>query len=197
MRPYARALATAAFGLTMTSWPGTTPAQAGVAPAPVLPAHVSGHEPRSLVISDSPRATSFIIRAVNTGESVTVRMLGDRPTDESARALNHLLRCTRTQKEHDIDPRLVAVLSHLAEATGGDLELVSGYRAPKNARDKSFHTQGMAADVRVPGVRTWDLRKLAEGQHVPGLGYYPTSKMVHVDVRDVPYKWTDWSGPSR
>jgi uncharacterized protein YcbK (DUF882 family) len=144
-----------------------------------------------------PRVTSFTIKALNTGETVTVHMLGDRPTDDSARALAHLLRCTRTQKEHDVDPRLVAVLSHLAEATGSDLELVSGYRAPKHARDKNFHTQGMAADVRISGVRTWDLRKLALDQHVPGLGYYPTSKMVHVDVRDVPYKWTDWSGPSR
>jgi uncharacterized protein YcbK (DUF882 family) len=190
-------MATAAFGLTMTSWPGVTPAQAGVVHAPVLPAHGAGHEARTLALSDSPRATSFTIKALNTGETVTVRMLGDTPTDESARALAHLLRCTRTQKEHDIDPRLVAVLSHLAEATGSDLELVSGYRAPKHARDRNFHTQGMAADIRVPGVRTWDLRKLAQDQKVPGLGYYPTSKMVHVDVRDVPYKWTDWSGPSR
>lgn len=197
MRPYARAFATAAFGLTMTSWPGTTPAQAGVAPLPVLPAHGAGHDARSLEISDAPHATSFTIRAINTGEIVTVRMLGDRPTDESARALARLLRCTRTQQEHDIDPRLVAVLSHLAEATGGELELVSGYRAPKHARDKNFHTMGMAADVRMPGIRTGDLRKFAADQHVPGLGYYPTSKMVHVDVRDVPYRWTDWSGPSR
>jgi uncharacterized protein YcbK (DUF882 family) len=195
MRPYVRAFAAAAFGLTMTSWPGTTPALASVGAEPVMPANGSGHAPRTLALSDAPHITSFTIKAVNTGETVTVKMLGNRPTDESAAALAHLLRCNRTQKEHAVDSRLVLVLSHLAEATHSDLELVSGYRAPRNARDKNFHTQGMAADIRIPGVRTWDLRKLAADEHVPGLGYYPTSKMVHVDVRDVPYKWTDWSGP--
>jgi uncharacterized protein YcbK (DUF882 family) len=191
MRPSVRPFVVAAFALTTLSWPAMPPAHASVGPA-VKPADGAGHAPRSLETVDAPRITTFTIRAVNTGESVHVQMAGDAPTEASARALAHLFRCTRTQREHDVDPRLVLALARLAAATGGDLELVSGYRAPKHARDKNFHTQGMAADVR-----TWDLRKLAADQSVPGLGYYPTSKMVHVDVRDVPYKWTDWSGPSR
>jgi hypothetical protein len=52
----------------------------------------------------------------------------------------------------------------------------------------------MAADIRVPGVETADLRDLARSLGATGVGYYPTVQFVHVDVRGTPYFWTDTSG---
>jgi uncharacterized protein YcbK (DUF882 family) len=189
------AVALAVFSLTLVSWPEIPRARAGQ----LGPVGAARHMQSARIFEpvDAPRLTSFVVRSVNTGESVTVLMKDDVPEPESERELAHLLRCLRTHKEHAIDPRLVVALSRIAAATGGEIELVSGYRAPKHGRDHNFHTQGMAADIRVSGVRTWDLRRLADAQGVPGVGFYPTSKMIHVDVRDVPYRWTDWSGPSR
>jgi uncharacterized protein YcbK (DUF882 family) len=190
-RPLA-AVALSVFALVMISWPNAPAANAGQLRGARFVHHARSFEP-----IDSPRLRSFTIRSVNTGEAVTVAMTNDGPEPESARALAHLARCLRTQSEHELDPRLVIVLADIAQETGGDIELVSAYRAPKNGRDHNFHTQGMAADIRVKGTRAWDLRKTASALAVPGLGYYPTTKMIHVDVRDVPYRWTDWSGPSR
>jgi hypothetical protein len=58
----------------------------------------------------------------------------------------------------------------------------------------NYHTRGMAADIRVPGLSTAELRDLARSLGATGVGYYPTVQFVHVDVRPVPYFWTDTSG---
>jgi uncharacterized protein YcbK (DUF882 family) len=42
--------------------------------------------------------------------------------------------------------------------------------------------QAMAIDIRLPGVRTVDLRNAALALHRGGVGYYPQSAFVHVDV---------------
>lgn len=141
--------------------------------------------------------TSFEIRAINTDERVSVRMVRGEPDAASMAALRHLFRCNRTQTERDPDPRLVQLLAKVAERTSKPVEVVSAYRAPEHARDANYHARGMAADIRVPDLPTRDLLALAKELGAPGRGYYPATKMVHVDVRDVPYAWTDWSGPSR
>ena len=42
--------------------------------------------------------------------------------------------------------------------------------------------QAMAIDIRLPGVRTADLRDAALALHRGGVGYYAQSGFVHVDV---------------
>lgn len=139
---------------------------------------------------------TFRITAVNTGEFVDVDVREGVATQESVALLTHLFRCLRTQTEHEPHPRLVAALVRIARESGRDLELVSGYRAPLWARDHSFHVRGEAADIRIVGMSTMDSKALANAQGVPGLGYYPVSKMIHVDVRETHYRWTDWTGPA-
>jgi uncharacterized protein YcbK (DUF882 family) len=46
----------------------------------------------------------------------------------------------------------------------------------------SLHIEGMAIDIRVPGVPTSELRDAALRLHRGGVGYYATSDFVHVDV---------------
>jgi len=45
----------------------------------------------------------------------------------------------------------------------------------------------MAIDIRMPGISIWKLRAAAVALHRGGVGYYPKSNFVHVDVGRVRY----------
>ncbi|MGA8310925.1 MAG: DUF882 domain-containing protein [Terriglobales bacterium] len=46
----------------------------------------------------------------------------------------------------------------------------------------SLHMQGEAIDIRIPGIATSKLRDVALSLHRGGVGFYPQSEFVHVDV---------------
>ena len=46
----------------------------------------------------------------------------------------------------------------------------------------SLHMEGMAMDIRMPGVDLAHLHEAALSMGRGGVGYYPTSNFVHVDV---------------
>jgi len=46
----------------------------------------------------------------------------------------------------------------------------------------SLHMEGLAIDIRVPGRELADVRRAALALAGGGVGYYPTSDFVHVDV---------------
>ena len=107
--------------------------------------------------------------------------------------LRHLMRCLRTGAETPIDPRLIDLLYRIALRTKQKIVLVSGFRAPMfSLATLSYHTRGMAADIRIPGMTPLMARDLAESMGVHGLGYYPVSGFIHVDVRDDKSRWTDY-----
>ena len=104
-----------------------------------------------------------------------------------------MMRCLRTTAETPIDPRLIDLLYRIAQRTRQKLILVSGFRAPMfSLAALSYHTRGMAADIRIPGMTPLMARDLAESMGVHGLGYYPVSGFIHVDVRDDNSRWTDY-----
>lgn len=49
----------------------------------------------------------------------------------------------------------------------------------------------------LPGVRDSTLARFLRKQGFVGVGYYPTSHFVHLDVRSRSYFWMDRSGPGR
>jgi uncharacterized protein YcbK (DUF882 family) len=77
------------------------------------------------------------------------------------------------------------------------INIVCGYRTPEtNAQlrqhspqtgvaEHSQHMEGHAIDLRVPGVTTANLRDAALSLQAGGVGYYPVSGFVHVDVGPV------------
>ena len=93
-----------------------------------------------------------------------------------------------------IDPALLDLLHDVKQATGGTrrFEIISAYRSPvtnhmlasrsNGVADRSLHLQGQAIDVRLPGVRTADLRRAALQRAGGGVGYYPESDFVHIDT---------------
>ncbi len=94
--------------------------------------------------------------------------------------------------------RLVEMLARISDHFGGRLiTIVSGYRgAGGNTRASSRHTNGHALDLRIQGVPNTALRDyIRETFNHVGVGFYPRSHFVHLDVRERDAYWVDWSGP--
>jgi len=141
---------------------------------------------------------SFTLVAANTLESVEVRYVDGVVDETSRQQVDHLMRCLKTDSAKRIDTRLIDILRDISrEVDGKPLELVSGYRAPQSWHDHNFHSRGQAADIRVQGMGANKLRKIARKLGVRGVGWYPTTNMIHVDTRDEDWFWTDWSGPGQ
>ena len=52
----------------------------------------------------------------------------------------------------------------------------------------SLHVKGQAIDIRIPGVKLEELRDAALALGAGGVGYYPDSDFVHVDLGR-PRRW--------
>jgi uncharacterized protein YcbK (DUF882 family) len=168
--------------------PSGNPALSASAQVDAVPPTVQAHS--------LPEKEHFTVEIFNTGKMIEVRLggPGGEPEEESYRALRHELRCQRSGAESPIDPRLIEILHQIALSTGQRIQVVSAFRGMGRSGDFNYHTRGMAADIKVPGVTTEDLRDLAKSLGATGVGYYPTVQFVHVDVRGTPYFWTDTSG---
>jgi uncharacterized protein YcbK (DUF882 family) len=158
------------------------------------------HGSRSLTSGSSPRHASggtgrFLIHSANNGEEmeIAINLASGEMEADSYRRFRHLMRCLHTGAETPIDPRLIDLLYRIAQRTQHRIILVSGFRAPMYSLARlSYHTRGMAADIRIPGMTALMARDLAESMGVHGLGYYPVSGFIHVDVRDERMRWTDY-----
>src|SRR3954469_16626805 len=148
-----------------------------------------------VVKTSGARFGSFFLQSVNTSEEIEVSLnLDTGEVDAVGYArLRHIMRCQRTTAETPIDPRLIDLLYRISQRTHQKILLVSGFRAPMfSLATLSYHTRGMAADIRIPGMTPLMARDLAESMGVHGLGYYPVSGFIHVDVRDQLTTWTDY-----
>lgn len=115
------------------------------------------------------------------------------------RRLQEMMRATRSRRMGPRPPqRLIEIVARVSDHFGGrEITIVSGYRgAGRNTRASSRHVRGHALDIRVRGVPNAALRDYIRQtfNHV-GVGFYPRSHFVHVDVRDRDAYWVDWSGP--
>jgi uncharacterized protein YcbK (DUF882 family) len=123
---------------------------------------------------------------------------GDAYVAGSVEQLDNFLRDHRTGDVIALDPKLFDLLNDLTAAVGKpgtEIDIVCGYRTPstnemlRNAGHEvakhSQHILGEAIDIRIPGVSTARLRDAALGLHRGGVGYYPQSQFVHVDLGPV------------
>lgn len=108
----------------------------------------------------------------------------------------------RTGEVAKMDLKLIDTLSKIQKELNSSrpFELISGYRSPSSnasmrhhthgvAKD-SFHTHGKAADISIKGASLADIREIAIGMRAGGVGYYPHSKFVHIDVGPI----REWRG---
>ncbi|MBN2719032.1 MAG: YcbK family protein [Deltaproteobacteria bacterium] len=97
-----------------------------------------------------------------------------------------------------VHPRLIRLLYKLAvRFDAQQVNLISGYR--ESAEDsESHHGNGTAMDIMIPGVSLPALAKAARRLGHVGVGFYPVSGFIHVDVREKSsYFWVDPSGPGK
>lgn len=139
----------------------------------------------------------------HTGERLkTAYCCGGEYQPEALRSVNHILRDFRANEIKPIDPKLLDLLHELSGTLETDqpFHIISGYRSPNTntmLRDRggahtgvashSLHMVGQAIDIRVPGVTLDHLRGAARSLKIGGVGYYPDSNFVHVDVGRVRY----------
>jgi uncharacterized protein YcbK (DUF882 family)/LysM repeat protein len=101
----------------------------------------------------------------------------------------------RTGAEAAVDPRLMRLLVKVSDTFGGrPLRIVSGYRENSFSR-ASKHKRGQACDFSVEGVPNEALRDYLLTLDQVGVGYYPNSSFVHLDVRPSGTQWVDRSAP--
>lgn len=129
-----------------------------------------------------------------------VYRVGDHYLPEAMDSLNEFLGDFRTGRMKQFDPRLFDLLVDLTKAAGkpdAEISILSAYRSPESnaylrrvsrgVAKHSLHMQAEAMDIRVPNVKTAQLRKLAMNMKRGGVGYYPRSNFIHVDVGEVRY----------
>lgn len=147
---------------------------------------------------DADGRPMLALYALNTNERVELRALGDRGGFASAdldRAAR-LLREPGSGSEHPVEPRTLDLVYRIqTHFHAQEIRVISGYRVPRQGH--SNHGKGRAVDLVVPGTSDEDVAKFAREQGFTGVGVYPVSGFVHVDVRERSYFWVDVSGPGK
>ena len=93
------------------------------------------------------------------------------------------------------DPRLIKLLVKVSDKFGSrPIRIVSGYRTRSFFQD-SRHKSSHAVDFSIPGVDNVTVRDYLRTLDSVGVGYYPNSSFVHLDVRDTSTYWVDYAGP--
>lgn len=169
--------------------------------AALLAASVPG-QALANIASSPERKLSFY--HLHTGEKLSAVYWADGNYQQDGLAeIYNLLRDFRTGAVSPIDTHLLDLLHSLStklDTTTQQFHVISGYRSPRTnamlaknssgVAKHSLHMDGLAVDIRLPGRDLSDVRKAALSLKAGGVGYYPVSDFVHVDVGRV----RQWSG---
>jgi LysM repeat protein len=122
------------------------------------------------------------------------KVVANGKVQPSARAaLSRMLGATGSAPP--VPERLLQLLSHVSDTFGGrPIRLVSGYRTSSYVKD-SRHRHSSAVDFSIEGVPNSAVRDYLLQLGSVGVGYYPNSTFVHLDVRARSAYWVDYAGP--
>jgi uncharacterized protein YcbK (DUF882 family) len=119
----------------------------------------------------------------------------DTVLPQAERQIRSVLASWRTGRNFPIHPRLIRLIARTSDVFGGrPIVVVSGYRERSHAKN-SHHKRGEAFDFSIDGVPNWAVRDYLRGLANTGVGFYPRSTFVHVDVRQGQAYWIDMSRP--
>lgn len=108
--------------------------------------------------------------------------------------INYILLDYRTGELKELDTDLLDLLFALHQKleSTGPFHIISGYRSPntnsllsiisRGVVNDSLHIHGKAIDIRLPDHELKTLQRAAVELRRGGVGYYPFSDFVHVDV---------------
>jgi uncharacterized protein YcbK (DUF882 family) len=150
-----------------------------------------------------PRERRICIHNLHTKEDIeTVYYRDGEYIDGELKDLDFIFRDHYNGLVKHIDPGLLDFLVAIQQKlqTREPFQLISGYRSKrtnerlrrhnKGVAKRSMHIFGKAADIRLPSVGVRKLRRAAYELQSGGVGYYPRSNFVHVDVGKVRF----WRG---
>lgn len=149
----------------------------------------------ALALADAVGARRLGFRHLHTGETLDVAYWENGAYVPGALTeVNHVLRDWRTNETHVIAPQLLDLLTALQTRLGKSerFDVICGYRSPATnemlhersaeVATHSLHLVGQAIDIHLPGVELANLRDAALSLGLGGVGYYPESDFVHVDI---------------
>lgn len=139
------------------------------------------------------------VRLVRGTERLELQLLTPkgRLVPKALPKLSRIMRASPTASI-PIDPRLATLIGMVSNHFGGrTIRIVSGYRpySPTQYTPHSNHNFGRAIDFVVEGVPNTVVRDYCRTFRNAGVGYYPNSTFVHLDVRSVKTYWVDYSRP--
>jgi uncharacterized protein YcbK (DUF882 family) len=118
---------------------------------------------------------------------------------EALSQINHVLRDHLANETREIAPRLLDLIFAMRSRLDSrePFHVISGYRSNRTnewlrahtsgVAEHSLHTVGQAIDIRLPGRPLNIVRKVALDLKGGGVGFYPKSDFVHVDIGSVRY----------
>ena len=150
------------------------------------------------LLSAAGDARTLRLFNTHTGEHAKITYWAEGKYEPEALAeINHILRDHRVDEVHKMAPDLLDLMyaMQLKLDTSDELNIISGYRSPqtnaalraksKGVAKHSYHMKGMAVDIRVPNRNVGKVYDAAMALRVGGVGYYPRSDFVHIDVGPV------------
>lgn len=145
-----------------------------------------------------PKKPGFVTMVRGTEKLATQLLSRGQLNRASLPGLTKILRHVASDSKIAIDPRLAYLIGLVSDHFGGrTIHVVSGYRpfSKKQYTPHSNHNLGRAMDFSVEGVPNTVVRDYCRTLRDAGVGYYPNSTFVHLDVRTGKAYWVDYSGP--
>jgi uncharacterized protein YcbK (DUF882 family) len=163
----------------------------------VLAAEARSRKP--VTYAQKPKRPGFvrIVRGTEKLEAQLITRQG-RLVPSALPGVTRMLRHFNSNAKTPVDPRLATLLGMVSDHFGGrTIHVVSGYRpvTPTQYTKHSNHNVGRAVDFMVEGVPNTVVRDFCRTFRNAGVGYYPNSSFVHMDVRSTKVYWVDYSRP--
>jgi uncharacterized protein YcbK (DUF882 family) len=182
--------------------------------APAVGWNVIDEHPRRAIRTPCPPGQEPLVAAGADGtadahDSQSQRTARTRPRSRAPQPSCRTVDVARDPHTHDpmvvlenrvriVNPRLLTMLDEVTRHFAGHrVEVISGYRPSNDPRAGSRHAHARALDYRLAGIARETLRDFAYTLPLAGVGYYPNSVFIHMDVRDRDEgsaRWTDYAG---
>jgi uncharacterized protein YcbK (DUF882 family) len=189
--------------LTLAAGAGMAIASGEGLASAVAPRLVSRPAPAKPVVLPAVEVRRAFVHNLHTGETLNaVYWESGRYVPGALAEAMRVMRDWRNGQEHAMDPRLFDLLHAIQSRLEvmRPMQLISGYRSPATNRmlhaesgEVAAHSQhliGKASDIRIEGVELANLHRAALSLKAGGVGFYPQSDFVHVDVGPV----RQWAG---
>ena len=152
----------------------------------------------ALAFPTAPYKRSLAFRNLRTSEALDIVYWADGKFLAEVRPeIARVMRDGRTEQVHAIEDKLVDLMARLRGTlrSSEPIQVVCGYRSPETnellhettegVASNSLHMVGEAVDLRVIDRPLGYVRRVAVSLKAGGVGYYPHSNFVHVDVGPV------------